>query len=90
MYIPEPRVNVDFDDFNESTKLSGKFKKNSPHVWGCGLGRLFFASFLRGLLIELSDNRNFTGEPPVDILGLQKTSVSKRKLAAWWFFWNFF
>ena len=28
MYISEPRVDVNFDNFDESTKLSGKFKKN--------------------------------------------------------------
>lgn len=57
LYIPEPRENIDFNDCDESTKLSDKFKKTLRAFEDVDKEDSFFAAVLFSLLTKLSKMR---------------------------------
>ena len=57
LYIPEPRENIDFNDCDESTKLSDKFKKTLHAFEDVDKEDSFFAAVLFSLLTKLSKIR---------------------------------
>ena len=69
MYICEPRENVEFDNFEDSVKLSEKFKKSLCTFEDVDKEDSFFYTILFGLLTKLSNNGSFNEQPTAEILG---------------------
>ena len=68
MYICEPRENVEFDNFEDSAKLSEKFKKSLRTSDDVDKEDSFFGAILFGLLTKLSNNGSFNEQPVAEIL----------------------
>ena len=69
MYICEPKENVEFDNFEESAKLSEKFKKSLHTFEEVDEEDSFFCAILFGLLTKFSNNGSFNEQPAAEILG---------------------
>ena len=69
MYICEPRENVELDNFEDSAKLSEKFKKTLRTFEDVDEVNSFFGAILFGLLTKLPNNGSFNEEPAAEILG---------------------
>ena len=68
MYLCEPRENVEFDNFEDSAKLSEKFKKSLRTSDDVDKEDSFFGAILFGLLTKLSNNGSFNEQPVAEIL----------------------
>ena len=70
MFIAEGRENVDFNEFDESTKLSDKFKKTLCKYEYIDAKDSFFGAALFGHMTKSSStNENFTVESAVEKIG---------------------
>ena len=70
MFIAVGRENLDFDEFDESVKLSDKFKKTLHKFEDVDIKDSFFGTVLFGLLTKLSsNNENFMVEWAGEKLG---------------------
>ena len=74
MFLAESRENVTFDEFDNATNLSDKFKKTLCNFKAGDAKDLFFDAVLFGLLFKSSDGKNVTRESADEILGKKFTA----------------
>lgn len=69
MFLAEGRENVDFDESDESLKLSDEFKKTLRNFQDENVKDSFLNAVLLGILTKSSNNKNVTIKSTNDVLG---------------------